>query len=127
MLVVHYGALAQLVERLHGMQEVNGSIPLCSTKVKLPLLWEFYFGASPDTNELGVRAKRSLCHLINQVYSFFYDYIFRATFNGDFNVQLLMRGEHNELARSPSNSLIRIDLKSYAFVTVQHGTFAPKV
>lgn len=26
-----YGALAQLVERLHGMQKVNGSIPLCST------------------------------------------------------------------------------------------------
>ncbi len=25
------GALAQLVERLHGMQEVSGSIPLCST------------------------------------------------------------------------------------------------
>ena len=26
-----YGALAQLVERLHGMQEVSGSTPLCST------------------------------------------------------------------------------------------------
>jgi hypothetical protein len=26
------GALAQLGERLHGMQEVSGSIPLCSTK-----------------------------------------------------------------------------------------------
>jgi hypothetical protein len=26
------GALAQLVERLHGMQEVSGSNPLCSTK-----------------------------------------------------------------------------------------------
>lgn len=26
-----YGALAQLVERLHGMQKVSGSIPLCST------------------------------------------------------------------------------------------------
>ena len=25
------GALAQLGERLHGMQEVSGSIPLCST------------------------------------------------------------------------------------------------
>ena len=28
----HYGALAQLGERLHGMQEVRGSIPLGSTK-----------------------------------------------------------------------------------------------
>ncbi len=27
-----FGALAQLGERLHGMQEVSGSIPLCSTK-----------------------------------------------------------------------------------------------
>ena len=26
------GALAQLVERLHGMQEVSGSTPLCSTR-----------------------------------------------------------------------------------------------
>ena len=26
-----YGAIAQLVERLHGMQEVSGSIPLSST------------------------------------------------------------------------------------------------
>jgi hypothetical protein len=28
-----YGALAQLGERLHGMQEVSGSIPLGSTTV----------------------------------------------------------------------------------------------
>ena len=27
-----YGAVAQLAERLHGMQEVRGSIPLSSTK-----------------------------------------------------------------------------------------------
>jgi hypothetical protein len=27
-----YGAIAQLGERLHGMQEVSGSIPLSSTK-----------------------------------------------------------------------------------------------
>lgn len=27
-----YGAIAQLGERLHGMQEVSGSIPLGSTK-----------------------------------------------------------------------------------------------
>ena len=27
-----FGAIAQLVERLHGMQEVSGSIPLSSTK-----------------------------------------------------------------------------------------------
>jgi hypothetical protein len=31
-----YGALAQLGERLHGMQEVSGSIPLGST---IFLLW----------------------------------------------------------------------------------------
>ncbi len=28
-----YGALAQLGERLHGMQEVSGSIPLGSTNI----------------------------------------------------------------------------------------------
>ena len=28
----HYGAIAQPGERLHGMQEVSGSIPLSSTK-----------------------------------------------------------------------------------------------
>ncbi len=31
------GALAQLGERLHGMQEVSGSIPLGSTKIFLGL------------------------------------------------------------------------------------------
>ncbi len=30
------GALAQLGERLNGIQEVSGSIPLCSTAQKLP-------------------------------------------------------------------------------------------
>ena len=29
-----YGAIAQLGERLHGMQEVSGSIPLSSTKFR---------------------------------------------------------------------------------------------
>ncbi len=29
-----YGAIAQLGERLHGMQEVSGSIPLSSTNKK---------------------------------------------------------------------------------------------
>ncbi len=29
-----YGAIAQLGERLHGMQEVSGSIPLSSTKLR---------------------------------------------------------------------------------------------
>jgi hypothetical protein len=32
-----YGAIAQLGERLHGMQEVSGSIPLSSTKSFLRL------------------------------------------------------------------------------------------
>jgi hypothetical protein len=31
MMSLHDGALAQLGERLHGMQEVSGSIPLGST------------------------------------------------------------------------------------------------
>ena len=31
---IDYGGLAQLGERLHGMQEVSGSIPLFSTKKK---------------------------------------------------------------------------------------------
>ncbi len=30
------GAIAQLGERLHGMQEVSGSIPLSSTKIIRP-------------------------------------------------------------------------------------------
>ena len=30
-LVEHFGALAQLVARFHGMEEVRGSNPLCST------------------------------------------------------------------------------------------------
>ena len=29
---ISFGGIAQLVERLHGMQEVSGSIPLTSTK-----------------------------------------------------------------------------------------------
>ena len=29
--IIRYGAIAQLGERLHGMQEVSGSIPLIST------------------------------------------------------------------------------------------------
>lgn len=33
-LLITYGALAQLGERLHGMQEVSGSIPLCSITLK---------------------------------------------------------------------------------------------
>jgi hypothetical protein len=32
-IVVPKGGIAQLGERLHGMQEVSGSIPLTSTKV----------------------------------------------------------------------------------------------
>ena len=30
---LNYGAIAQLGERLHGMQEVSGSIPLGSTNI----------------------------------------------------------------------------------------------
>ena len=30
----HFGGIAQLGERLHGMQEVSGSIPLTSTSLK---------------------------------------------------------------------------------------------
>lgn len=33
-LIRHQGGIAQLVERLHGMQEVSGSIPLTSTKIQ---------------------------------------------------------------------------------------------
>ena len=33
-----YGGIAQLGERLHGMQEVSGSIPLTSTKKKTEVL-----------------------------------------------------------------------------------------
>ncbi|SPA26795.1 hypothetical protein CBM2623_A180001 [Cupriavidus taiwanensis] len=31
--ITGYGAIAQLGERLHGMQEVSGSIPLSSTRI----------------------------------------------------------------------------------------------
>jgi hypothetical protein len=31
--VLRFGGIAQLGERLHGMQEVSGSIPLTSTKM----------------------------------------------------------------------------------------------
>jgi hypothetical protein len=34
-LVEGFGGIAQLGERLHGMQEVNGSIPFISTKYYL--------------------------------------------------------------------------------------------
>ncbi|MFM2036935.1 MAG: hypothetical protein RL459_2200 [Pseudomonadota bacterium] len=30
---IRFGGIAQLGERLHGMQEVSGSIPLTSTKI----------------------------------------------------------------------------------------------
>ncbi len=33
---IFLGGIAQLGERLHGMQEVSGSIPLISTKIKIP-------------------------------------------------------------------------------------------
>ena len=33
---ISFGGIAQLVERLHGMQEVSGSIPLTSTTFKKP-------------------------------------------------------------------------------------------
>ena len=32
--VTHFGGIAQLGERLHGMQEVSGSIPLTSTSLQ---------------------------------------------------------------------------------------------
>ena len=34
----HLGGIAQLGERLHGMQEVSGSIPLTSTKFDDPFV-----------------------------------------------------------------------------------------
>jgi hypothetical protein len=36
MIFVFDGALAQLVERFHGMEEVAGSIPACSTNTIIP-------------------------------------------------------------------------------------------
>jgi hypothetical protein len=35
----HFGGLAQLVERLHGMQKVSGSTPLISTKTMKPFIY----------------------------------------------------------------------------------------
>ncbi len=34
----NFGGIAQLVERLHGMQEVSGSIPLTSTRFEKHLV-----------------------------------------------------------------------------------------
>lgn len=42
------GALAQLGERFHGMEEVRGSNPLCSTKISLSVLVS-YTGHMGDT------------------------------------------------------------------------------
>ena len=36
------GGVAQLVERLNGIQEVRGSTPLISTKAKTPRMRRFY-------------------------------------------------------------------------------------
>ena len=40
---ISFGGIAQLVERLHGMQEVSGSIPLTSTKILKSLTFESGF------------------------------------------------------------------------------------
>ena len=42
---ISYGGLAQLGERLHGMQEVSGSIPLFSTKKTLHSLCSVFLFA----------------------------------------------------------------------------------
>ena len=45
-ILYNVGGIAQLGERLHGMQEVSGSIPLTSTNLKRPTvfrLWSFAF------------------------------------------------------------------------------------
>ena len=47
------GGLAQLGERLHGMQEVSGSIPLSSTRIKS--LSSRGLGHDPFTVGTGVR------------------------------------------------------------------------
>ena len=49
-----FGGLAQLGERLHGMQEVSGSIPLSSTKF-LGSLSSRGLGHDPFTVGTGVR------------------------------------------------------------------------
>ena len=48
------GAIAQLGERLHGMQEVGGSIPPGSTSFRLVACTGFFHGlASPSSRGLG--------------------------------------------------------------------------
>ena len=37
-----YGVIAQLGERLNGIQEVSGSIPLSSTNSKKPTEWSVF-------------------------------------------------------------------------------------
>ena len=44
-----FGAIAQLGERLHGMQEVSGSIPLGSTTYNSLFLQGFFSSANPRT------------------------------------------------------------------------------
>ena len=36
--ILNFGAIAQLGERLHGMQEVGGSIPPSSTKISILII-----------------------------------------------------------------------------------------
>ena len=53
----HCGAIAQLGERLHGMQEVSGSIPLSSTKsnclLRLAVRTSPFHGGNRGSNPLG--------------------------------------------------------------------------
>lgn len=42
-MVYQFGGIAQLGERLHGMQEVSGSIPLISTRFKKNPAWQGFF------------------------------------------------------------------------------------
>ena len=57
-----YGAVAQLVAHLHGMQGVRGSSPLSSTKKPLEhrdltVFWRFFFAEIQATRSLAKKAK----------------------------------------------------------------------
>ncbi len=49
------GAIAQLGERLHGMQEVSGSIPLSSTKPTSHQVWSVTLKSRGAIAQLGER------------------------------------------------------------------------
>ena len=80
------GGIAQLGERLHGMQEVSGSIPLTSTKSKKASIDRFLspssrgLGHRPFTAITGVRIPVGTPHIDPTVYDTVGFFVFKSFF-----------------------------------------------